>query len=164
MNSKYLYLYDQNGEGSITCKDCGHTVDDVLAFIHGFGEGSSCTYGVQCQECGTFGQYWDFDLEEYKRITREIETDYEIKYTGRSIVFSMEMDSPFDILQIAIFLPKWLRPFFPREIKRKDVSYIPERPRKDCPKCNSLKISRSQPIFCPKCKSYNVKYKCEYET
>lgn len=165
MDSKHLYIYNQNGVGRIVCKDCGNIEYNVLSFTHGFGERSCSTYGVQCQECGAFDRHWSFNEADFADID---EDEPEVKYTGRSIIFKIEVegdeDEEFGDLNFAIFLPKWLRRFFPPEVEEIKKPTRPQPPREDCPKCHSLKITNSNPVFCPKCRSYNVKYECEYVT
>lgn len=158
MDTQHLHLYNQNGVGRIVCKDCGHIEHKVIAFTHRFGDGSCSTHGIQCLKCGAFYRYTN--VSQYMRPKKK-----EVKYTGRSIIFKMKCDEKDGLGEIcfAMFLPKWLQRFFELEKVKEETSAPPKPAFDGCPKCHSQEINRN-PAFCPKCKSYNVKYECEYET
>lgn len=47
----HLLFGDIHGAGTLVCLDCGHQ-EDIVKFLHGFGEEHYSETGHQCQECG----------------------------------------------------------------------------------------------------------------
>jgi len=46
-----LLFGDIYGAGTLVCLECGHR-EDIICFLHGFGEDHYSETGHQCQECG----------------------------------------------------------------------------------------------------------------
>jgi len=47
------FIYGMGGKGKLYCKNCFHQ-EEVVSFLHGFGEDPWSSTGYQCQSCGKF--------------------------------------------------------------------------------------------------------------
>ena len=61
---KLLYFGEMGGMGKVTCNNCDFS-EDVVGFLHGFGEGSWNKTGFQCQKCGKFHAI-EYDMKNEK--------------------------------------------------------------------------------------------------
>jgi len=52
-NDGKLRFWNMGGMGDFYCKDC-HYSQEVVSFLHGFGEDPWSNSGYQCQKCGKF--------------------------------------------------------------------------------------------------------------
>ena len=51
------------GMGNLSCNECGYS-QEIVSFLHGFGEDPWSKSGYQCQKCGKFhGIEYDHKLE-----------------------------------------------------------------------------------------------------
>lgn len=49
----FLYFEKMHGGGIIKCHGCGY-LEEIIGFVHGFGDPTPYSEGCQCQSCGAF--------------------------------------------------------------------------------------------------------------